>query len=72
MNGEQNTCQIFLKTLDMICLAINYHLMINGLLFSLQGNPVGQTGLGMLYMYGKGVEKVNERCNKGRAYRGNK
>lgn len=44
----------------MICSAINYHLMINGLLFSLQGNPVGQTGLGMLYMYGKGVEKVNE------------
>lgn len=24
----------------------------------IQGNPVGQTGLGMLYMYGKGVDKV--------------
>lgn len=24
----------------------------------IQGNPVDQTGLGMLYMYGKGVDKV--------------
>jgi len=25
----------------------------------LQGNSVGQTGLGMMYLHGKGVEKVN-------------
>lgn len=28
-------------------------------LFDFQGNAVGQTGLGMMYMYGKGVAKVS-------------
>lgn len=28
----------------------------------LQGNPVGQSGLGMAYLYGRGVQVVSVRC----------
>lgn len=29
----------------------------------LQGNPVGQSGLGMAYLYGRGVQVVSVRCD---------
>ena len=28
--------------------------------FYQQGNPVGQSGLGLMYLYGKGVEQVGD------------
>ena len=30
----------------------------------LQGNPIGHAGLGLMYLYGKGVEKSHEKAFK--------
>lgn len=49
--GMTLLCLNFKVNVDMWCVYLRFS--------SAQGNPVGQSGLGMAYLYGRGVSVVN-------------
>lgn len=51
------TAQLKVKIVIIISLSVIY----TSIFYYFQGNPVGQSGLGMAYLYGRGVQVVKTR-----------